>query len=119
MKRFIGLLLVFILGAGVANAMPLTEDQKIKALLSTLDNPGVVFIRNGERHDGAWGKKHLIEKWKGMKEEVKTADDFITKVATSSSQTGRPYQIEAKNGKVKDAAAWFRFHLNDMNTRFK
>ena len=102
--------LTFILAGTAAFAAPMTEQDKIKSLLDAFKEPGITFIRNGEEHDGAWARQHLQEKLDKAK-DVKTAEDFITKVASTSSHSGKPYQVKLKDGKVMDSGKWLHKKL--------
>ena len=115
MKRFIAFVLLFVMGATSAYAASQGEQGKIQSLLASLETPGITFVRNGESHDGAWARKHLEEKLTEMGDKVKTADDFITKVGTGSSHSGKPYEIKTSDGKTVAAADWFKSHLSDLN----
>jgi hypothetical protein len=115
MVRLFSVLIVMLFGSSAFAATPMTEQQKIDGLLAAFDAPGITFIRNGEEHDGAWAKQHLTEKLKDMKGEVATADDFITKVATNSSHTGKPYMIKTADGKTTESGKWLQAKLASMS----
>jgi len=106
--------LTFVLLGSAAFAAQMTEQEKIHSLLNSFDSPNVTFIRNGEEHDGAWAKAHLSEKMAMTKPEVKTADDFINKVASSSSETGKPYMVKMQNGQTMESGKWLQMKLTNM-----
>jgi len=110
------IVLIFI---GTAFAQPahatMTEQQKIDALLNNLGTSDVTFIRNGTEMTGKDAKAHLQDKLKELQSQVKTADDFITKVASTSRKTGKPYVIKLKDGKEIPAADWFKQQLGKFN----
>jgi hypothetical protein len=91
----------------------LSEDQKIERLFKTIESSDVVFIRNGEEHNSYEAADHLRKKLKAAQssffapEKTKwTARMFINKVASQSSMSGRPYQINLGGGQVVDAKDW-------------
>jgi len=90
------------------------EQAKIEDLLDAFNEPGIIFIRNGEEHDGAWARKHLKEKLDETK-DVKTAEDFITKVASMSRESGKPYMVKMKDGKEMAAGKWLQKKLEEIN----
>jgi hypothetical protein len=95
-----------------AFAAPLTEQQKIDALIHSVETlPGAQFIRNGSAHDAKAAVEHLQMKRNYAGDRIKTANDFIECCASRSSLTGLPYQIRFADGKTEDAAVFFRAEL--------
>ncbi len=77
-----------------------TEKAKIEALISHIQGmENATFIRNGSDYSGANAAKFLRAKWERNDKEVKTAADFIAKVASTSGTSGKPYIIRFKDGK--------------------
>jgi hypothetical protein len=57
------------------------------------------FIRNGSAYNSKSAAIFLRRKWQANQSGVKTARDFIDKVADFSGTSGKPYLIHFKNGK--------------------
>src|SRR5262245_6240041 len=97
------LLLVIIFAAPPAlraQTLPAVEKQKIEALIKQVgDLKDAKFVRNGSTYEPATAVKFLRGKWDANKNEVKSARDFIDKVATMSGTSGKPYLIRFKDGK--------------------
>ena len=55
------------------------------------------FIRNDSTHDAKTAAKFLRGKWQAHEKEIKTVVDFIEKVASFSSTSGKPYVIRFKS----------------------
>lgn len=110
MLRLFSLVLFLFVGSN-AFAAQMPEQEKINSLLDALTTSNITFIRNGEEHDGAWAKNHLAEKLKDAKPAVTTADEFITKVASKSSESGQPYTIKMANGKTMESGDWLKMKL--------
>ena len=85
-----------------------TERDKIEAALQRIGNSDLVFVRNGSEHTGKAAAEHLRSKLKQAGESVKTFDDFVDKVATKSSLSGKPYLVKFKDGRSQELAAWLR-----------
>lgn len=71
------------------------ERARIEYLLERVSKSPYNFIRNNSRYSGKRGAIHI--KWKyyfRSGRQVKTAEEFIDKVATASKKSGRPYLIE-------------------------
>jgi hypothetical protein len=103
--------------ATFAAAAPLTEQQKIDALIHSVEVlPGAQFIRNGSAHDGKAAADHLQQKRRYVGDRIKTANDFISCCASKSSMSGQPYQIRYADGKTVDAEVYFRAELKRIET---
>lgn len=77
-----------------------TEKSKIEALITHIQGlENATFIRNGSDYSGANAAKFLRAKWERNDKEVQTAADFISKVASASGTSGKPYLIRFKDGK--------------------
>lgn len=88
-------------------------DAKINSLISHVESlNGATFIRNGKEYTSANAAKFLRGKWDANRKDVKTPEDFIAKVATKSSTTGKPYLIRFKDGKETPCADYLRTRLN-------
>lgn len=94
--------LLFLLGAGQVEAQKtLSEAQKIEKIIQYVEHlDGCKFIRNGTEYEPKDAAEHLRLKWKKGGKENMTAKDFIDKLASQSSMSGKPYQVKWKDGKV-------------------
>lgn len=104
MYRPVALLLFLCSGAlafaADAPVVPPAEDQRIEALLVHLAaQKDLRFIRNGSDYDAATAVKFLRGKWDRQRAAIRTAHDFVEKVASKSSATGQPYLIRLADGR--------------------
>ena len=96
--------LVLALGLAIssfvhAQTLATAERQKIEALIKCVgDLKGAKFIRNGSSYEVSTAVRFLRGKWKSNESIVKTALDFIDKVASFSGTSGKPYLIRFKDG---------------------
>ncbi|MGN6547999.1 MAG: DUF5329 family protein [Aureliella sp.] len=82
-------------------AKKLTERQKIARLLAAIESqPDAKFIRNGTAYTPTEAADHLRLKLENARKRVRTARDFIEKVASRSSVSGKDYLIELPDGRV-------------------
>ena len=89
----------------VAKDAELSEEAKIEALITYVENlKDVTFIRNGSDYDAKSAAKFLRAKVKAHSDDAKTATEFIAKLATGSSTTGKPYVLRYKDGSEKPCA---------------
>ena len=95
----------FILAIGFASlaraeALPASEKQKIEALIKQVANlKDAKFVRNGSTYNADSAATFLRRKWQANQSQVKTALDFIDKVAAFSGTSGKPYLIRFEDGK--------------------
>lgn len=119
MRKLIASLL-FILAAFVLNATepPInsqTEDNKIDALLTYVGTQtNVKFIRNGSEYDNTTAVKFLRGKWDRQRASVGSAREFIEKIASRSSTTGKPYRIRLSDGREVDSAVFLSDRLEKL-----
>jgi hypothetical protein len=98
-------------------ASALTEDQKIEKLIQTVgDVKDAVFIRNGTEHTPAQAAQHMRNKWERAKDQVKTAEEFIDKLASKSSTSGKPYLIRFKDGRELESGTFLREELKKLTS---
>jgi len=96
-------------------AQKYTEAQKIEKLILYVANlQDAVFVRNGDEHKAKDAAAHLRMKKEKAGSRIKTAKDFIDKVAAKSSFSGKPYQIRWKNGKLQDVGEILTEELQKM-----
>ena len=76
-----------------------TEKQKIEALIKHIASMNdAKFVRNGTPYDAKTAATFLRRKWEANQSQVNTAYDFIEKIASFSSTSGKPYIIRFKDG---------------------
>ena len=78
----------------------ITERDKIRYLLERVASSDIQFIRNGRAYDGPKARQWLLYKMDHWVRRVETAEDFVTRVASSSQKTGKPYLVKLPEGKV-------------------
>jgi acyl-coenzyme A synthetase/AMP-(fatty) acid ligase len=93
-------LLLITIGHVTAASAPADEKQKIEALIQQVsDLKNASFLRNGSTYNSNNAATFLRRKWQANQSQVKTARDFIDKVASTSGTSGKPYLIRFKDGK--------------------
>lgn len=95
-------LLALCLGTTAALA---DTDAEIEALLAHVAASGCDFQRNGSLHDAADAADHLRLKYSRGKRYVNSTEQFIDRLATESSWTGKPYTIIC-DGREEPTGAW-------------
>lgn len=117
--------LVLLIGLAIssfvhAQALPPAERQKIEALIKQLGSlKDAKFIRNGSSYEVSTAVRFLRGKWETNDSEVKTARDFIEKVASFSGTSGKPYLIRFKDGAEVTTQQYLVTELSRIETRAK
>ena len=91
-----------------------TMDEEIDYLLDTVATSDCVFIRNGKEHSPDDARSHLELKRKRGKRYFDTTEEFIARIASKSSWSGRPYRIRCGDDAGQPAFDWFMAVLNEM-----
>jgi hypothetical protein len=100
-----------------AQSAPAAEKQKIEALIKQLgDLKDARVVRNGSAYEPATAARFLRSKWQANDTEVKTARDFVDKVASSSGTSGKPYLIRFKDGRELKSRDFLISELNKIES---
>jgi hypothetical protein len=92
--------------AAMAATRPAAEQEAIDWLLSEVKGSDAVFIRNGSQYNGEKAAAHLQSKLLFAGKRVQTARQFIVGVASRSSASGKPYEIQSKDGGRQPLEKW-------------
>jgi hypothetical protein len=108
-------LLVALLASLVAAAgePDVTSRQEISHLLEYLGSSGCQFNRNGTWYDASQAVSHLTQKYEYLVKHgvVTDADGFITRAASESSASGKPYLVKCGDAQPVQSGTWFRTEL--------
>ncbi|MBZ9582203.1 YfeK family protein [Klebsiella quasivariicola] len=100
MKSIFCALLTLLLSFPVIAKLNAYQEARINAMLDALaQKTDLIFVRNGDAHTCDEAVAHLRLKLSNTRNRIDTAEQFIDKVASSSSVTGKPYivRIPGKN----------------------
>jgi hypothetical protein len=115
MKRRVLVASALVLAAPIAAAKePISAEEmaRIERLCDAVArSKGMYFVRNGQAHSPDDAAKFLREKLKAMGDEVTTAEEFIDKIATKSSMSGKPYTVRFADGREVPSAEFLRAEL--------
>lgn len=108
-------LLCFFTALPAAETAPAAEKAKIESLISHIQGlENATFVRNGSDYSAANAAKFLRAKWGRNDKEVKTAADFIAKVASASGTSGKAYLIRFKDGKETPCGEYLTAQLQKL-----
>lgn len=114
-----GSLSIMVAPRASAAPLPDAEKKKIESLISNLESlKDAKFTRNGTEYEPRSAAKFLRGKWDANKDIILSAKDFITKAATKSGTTGKPYLIQLKPGAPKiPCADYLGERLKELEAR--
>jgi hypothetical protein len=88
-------------------AFSASMDEEIDFLLDTVGNSNCVFTRNGKDHAAEDARDHLQMKRKRGKRYFDSSEEFIERLASKSSWSGKPYFIQCGDEPRVTAKEWF------------
>ena len=112
-KHLLGLLALQLLLATAGSAAGESADAEIQYLLQEVGSSNCTFVRNGQRHTAERAEEHLRMKYDKGRKYIGDAEEFIDKIASKSSWTGKPYTIECANGAAEQSRNWLLARLQE------
>ncbi len=110
--RHLLLLIPLLLAMSPVNAAD-NMDAEIDYLLDTIETSGCTFIRNGKEHEPAPARSHLEMKRKRGKRYYDSTEEFIERIASSSSWSGKLYMIRCGDEEPHPIKDWYLQALTD------
>ena len=102
----------------IATSSAWAEEQtvtvEVNYLINAVSDSGCNFMRNDKKHTASEAVDHLQMKAKRGKRYYDTADEFIDRIASKSSWSGKPYMIQCAGKPAVAAADWFSRILVDF-----
>ena len=99
--------------AGAAPSVEEFATTETLALIKLIESSDAVFIRNGSDHTAKEAADHLRSKIVRNSKKL-TTEEFVTKIASRSSQTGDVYKMRVASGEVMTSEEWLRAELKKM-----
>jgi hypothetical protein len=109
-------LLAMLTTLALAGALPAHSKLEIETVLMTLKSSGCQFNRNGTWYSGIDAHAHLTKKllYLADKDLIQSAEEFIDKGASSSSASGKPYQVRCGTSPALDSKQWLHSQLKAL-----
>jgi hypothetical protein len=87
-------------------SMASTAEAEIQYLLKSVGQSECVFIRNGRSHSAMEAESHLRMKYGKTKSRIDSSKQFIERIASKSSWSGKPYFIECPDSERQRSRDW-------------
>ena len=110
-RLFIGALALIAAPMVPAAADEQIAKREIEFLLTSVGNSECVFVRNGSRHSAVEAESHLRLKYGKTYKHIDDANEFIEKLASQSSWTGKPYTIDCPGADPQASRDWLTARL--------
>ena len=101
---------LLLMAASITCAADADTEREVAHLIEFVAASGCAFNRNGSQHESADAAEHLQLKYRRGKRWVDTAEQFIDRLASSSSMSNKPYTINCA-GTETTAASWLHAEL--------
>jgi Family of unknown function (DUF5329) len=113
LSRTSALTAAFAVTASLSAPAPAPARAEIDALFKALQTSDCQFNRNGSWYSAAEAQTHLTKKLEYLegKNLVKSAEDFINLAASTSSSSGKPYQVRCGSAPPAESKAWLLSQL--------
>ena len=106
------LTLLLALASGRTALADDTTEHEIDYLLAFVEKSGCIFVRNDTEHDSADAADHLRLKDRRGSRYANSAEQFIDRLASESSWSGKPYTVTC-DGRTEPTGAWLHQALAD------
>ena len=87
-----------------------TSEREVRYLLKFVAESGCQLLRNGTEHTPHEAAEHLAMKYERGRRYVDSAEDFIDRLATESSWSGKPYRVDCADGS-RNSGEWLHSAL--------
>lgn len=110
--------LIAVLFSGLLSQATATSvaDVEIGHLLAYLERSGCAVYRNGKWYGASDARAHLEKKYRYLLDKgmIDTTEDFIDRVATASSISGKPYQVKCDGREQVSSVEWLTMELERL-----
>jgi len=89
-------------------------DEEVRLLIDGVAQSGCLFERNGKSYEAGDAADHLSLKFKRGKKYAKTAENFIDRLASKSSLSGKPYHIACPGREKMTSGDWLHQKLTSL-----
>ena len=103
-----GILAALLAGPSAFAAEDARTRDEVAHLLDHLGRSGCQFSRNGTWYDAQKAREHLEEKYTYLQKRdlVPNAQAFIERAASTSSMTGKPYEVRCGTAQPVPSGRW-------------
>lgn len=111
-RRIVGAVLYCLLSGNAIADISAEQDADVQYLFEFVATSGCTFIRNSSENDSEAAADHLRLKYSRGKRYVSSAEQFIDRLASESSWTGKKYTVNCE-GEVSESGLWLHNALTE------
>ena len=89
-------------------------DEEVRLLIDSVAQSGCTFERNGKSYEAGDAADHLTLKFKRGKKYAKNSENFIDRLASKSSLSGKPYHIACPGQEKMTSGDWLHQKLTSL-----
>lgn len=89
-------------------------DAEVNALLVEMRASGCRFNRNGSWYEAADASEHLNKKYDYLRSRLSSTEQFIEKGGSTSSMSGKAYQVQCGAAKAVTSGEWLTGKLVEL-----
>ncbi|NCF14679.1 MAG: hypothetical protein GWP62_05170 [Gammaproteobacteria bacterium] len=115
--RAFSLAALLIFASSLASAGEPDLTVEVGYLIDSVSESGCKFVRNGKEHTASEAADHLRMKARRGKRYYDTVEEFIDRIASKSSWSGKPYTIQCGDKPAVTAGDWFTRVLTDYREK--
>ena len=90
---------------------------EIEYLLSSIGSSNCTFIRNGKRYNSQDAEAHLRMKYRQGKRYASSSENFISRLASTSSVSKIPYYMDCDGKETVPSGDWLMQRLDEYRAR--
>jgi len=117
MRQVLSSIFTLLLSAAIVLGLDPQTKAEIDQLITFVQTSDVRFVRNGREYSAPQGAQHLRYKLDKAGDRVKTTEDFIVGIASTSYLSGKPYLVKFTDGQTQPVGDWLRAHLAEMRNK--
>ena len=87
-------------------------DTEVRHLLDFVGSSNCTFVRNGAEYGAEEARRHLKMKYGYVRRRLRSTEEFIDKVATQSSLSGKQYAVRCGEA-VETSQQWLIHELRN------
>ena len=88
--------------------------EEINYLLQSVAQSNCAFFRNGKEHTSVEAEAHLRMKYERGRSYIDSAEQFIDRMASKSSLSGRTYFMQCSGQERQPSGQWLSEQLTDF-----
>jgi hypothetical protein len=104
-RLLVGCVAAWVLTPAAADVSA-AQQPEVQHLLEFVRTSPCAIVRNGARHPGSDGVRHIQRKYDHFRNDIGSTEDFIERSASQSLLSGAAYQVECPGRASQPTRTW-------------